>query len=214
MAHRIQGEAMSLSDENIQAWRIAVKAAMTKYAIQTNTDADDALSGIDALCDAALERNRLERELKDWNALVMAMTALGVDKEIRDKANIPDLWPNPWHQDCAMVAFFIKGLIDRSEQAEAALPALLDQLEWRPIETAPRDGRKIMLWYLNGNHKPRTVMGKWLSEEDAVYTDIDGVGLEAGWYECIDNWDDYTEVSIHQGEPTHWKPLPTPPEAP
>lgn len=114
---------MSLSDENIQAWRIAVKAAMTKYAIQTNTDADDALSGIDALCDAALERNRLERELKDWNALVMAMTALGVDKEIRDKANIPDLWPNPWHQDCAMVAFFIKGLIDRSEQAEAALAA-------------------------------------------------------------------------------------------
>lgn len=99
-------------------------------------------------------------------------------------------------------------------EALNALPALLDQLEWRPIETAPRDGRKIMLWYLNGNHKPRTVMGKWLSEEDAVYTDIDGVGLEAGWYECIDNWDDYTEVSIHQGEPTHWKPLPTPPEAP
>ena len=35
-----------------------------------------------------------------------------------------------------------------------------------------------------------------------------------GWYECIDNWDDYTEVAIHEGEPTHWMPLPAPPQAP
>lgn len=29
--------------------------------------------------------------------------------------------------------------------------------------------------------------------------------------ECIGNWDDYTEVAIHDGEPTHWMPLPAPP---
>ncbi len=32
-----------------------------------------------------------------------------------------------------------------------------------------------------------------------------------GWYECINNWDDYTEVAIHEGEPSHWMPLPAPP---
>lgn len=41
--------------------------------------------------------------------------------------------------------------------------------------------------------------------------DADGVGLEGGWYECINNWDDYTEVAIHEGEPSHWMPLPAPP---
>ena len=29
--------------------------------------------------------------------------------------------------------------------------------------------------------------------------------------ECINNWDDYTEVAIHEGEPSHWMPLPAPP---
>lgn len=33
-----------------------------------------------------------------------------------------------------------------------------------------------------------------------------------GWYECIDNWDEYSQVAINEGEPTHWMPLPTPPK--
>ncbi len=37
------------------------------------------------------------------------------------------------------------------------------------------------------------------------------LGLKGGWYECIDNWGDYTEVAIHEGEPSHWMPLPAPP---
>jgi hypothetical protein len=82
---------------------------------------------------------------------------------------------------------------------------------WQPIETAPKTGRKVILFYLNLNNLPRTVMARWLTDEQAAETDADGVGLEGGWYECIDNWDDYTEVAIHEGEPTHWMPLPAPP---
>ena len=59
---------------------------------------------------------------------------------------------------------------------------------WQPIETA-----------------------RWLTDEQAAETDADGVGFEGGWYECINNWDDYTEVAIHEGEPSHWMPLPAPP---
>ena len=85
--------------------------------------------------------------------------------------------------------------------------------EWQPIETAPRTGEKLIVFYRNGNNKARTVMARWLTEEQAVELDADDVGLECGWYECIDNWDDYTDVAIHEGEPTHWMPLPKPPTA-
>lgn len=84
--------------------------------------------------------------------------------------------------------------------------------EWQPIDTAPMTGRKVILFYLNRNIKPRTVMARWLTDEQAAETDGDDVGLEEGWYECIDNWDDYTEVAIHEGEPSHWMPLPDPPK--
>ena len=82
---------------------------------------------------------------------------------------------------------------------------------WQPIATAPMTGKKVILFYMNRNAKARTVMARWLTDEQAAETDADGVGLEGGWYECIDNWDDYTGVAIHEGEPSHWMPLPAPP---
>lgn len=82
---------------------------------------------------------------------------------------------------------------------------------WMPIESAPMTGRKVILFYVNRSSRPRTVMARWLTDEQAAETDGDGVGLEGGWYECIDNWDNYTEVAIHEGEPSHWMPLPPPP---
>lgn len=84
---------------------------------------------------------------------------------------------------------------------------------WQPIETAPKDGRKIIVAYVNRNGKLRTVMACWLTDERAAEMDTDGVGLEGGWYECIDNWDDYTEVAIHEGEPANWMPILAAPDA-
>lgn len=84
-----------------------------------------------------------------------------------------------------------------------------EPVAWQLIETAPKTGKKVILFYLNRNNFPRTVMARWLTDDEAAETDTDCVGLEGGWYECIDNWDDYTEVSIHEGEPTHWMPLPS-----
>ena len=86
-----------------------------------------------------------------------------------------------------------------------------EQVAWQPIETAPKTRKKVILFYLNRNNFPRTVMARWLTDDEAAETDTDCVGLEGGWYECIDNWDDYTEVAIHEGEPTHWMPLPPAP---
>lgn len=87
-------------------------------------------------------------------------------------------------------------------------------MAWQPIETAPKNHTKIIVWYLNRNNKARTVMARWLSDGQAAEADADDVGLEGGWYECIDNWDEYAQVAIQEGEPAYWMPLPAPPMTP
>ena len=103
-------------------------------------------------------------------------------------------------------------IVASREALRAHLATVPSVPEWLPIETAPRDGRKLILFYLNRNNKSRTVMARWVTDEEAAETDADDVGLEGGWYECIDNWDDYCQIAIHEGEPTHWMPLPAAPK--
>ena len=92
-----------------------------------------------------------------------------------------------------------------------ALETKQEPVAWQSIESAPKTGRKVILFYKNRLNVGRTVIARWLTDEQATEIDGDDVGLEGGWYECIDNWDDFTEVAIHEGEPSHWMPLPAPP---
>lgn len=62
----------------------------------------------------------------------------------------------------------------------------LAKFEWRPIETAPKDGTKLLLWAGNA------VVGQWYAK--VVGTPVWSVS----W-----NGDEF--------EPTHWMPLPEPP---
>ena len=62
--------------------------------------------------------------------------------------------------------------------------------EWRPIETAPRDGTKVLL--CEADQPTEIVLGWWLQNAWRDYGDI-GCG----------GFDDYN--------PTHWMPLPEPP---
>lgn len=61
----------------------------------------------------------------------------------------------------------------RVEELEAAS-------QWRPIETAPKDGRKMLLTYKNRNGKRRTVVGGWVTDEEAAEIDTDGVNASKG----------------------------------
>lgn len=103
-----------------------------------------------------------------------------------------------------------------SDTYRAMLAAAPKQAEavpqWQPIETAPKDGRKLLLFYTNSLGRARTVVACWVTDEEAAESDHDGFGLEAGWYERIDNWGEYSQVGIHEGEPSHWMPLPPPPQ--
>jgi len=68
----------------------------------------------------------------------------------------------------------------------------LDSSSWQPIETAPRDGTAILAaWNMLYKAKRWTV-------QPVVF-------LYGGW---LHSWDEDEELPL---EPTHWMPLPQPP---
>lgn len=95
--------------------------------------------------------------------------------------------------------------------------------EWQLIETAPKDCTRVILAYRNAFCKWRRVIAfyapKLTIEQDdcgegwCEYDEVnDRFCLPEGWYECIDNWDDYSYVHIGENIPSHWMPLPPPPK--
>ena len=74
-----------------------------------------------------------------------------------------------------------------------------DALTWQPIETAPRDSTPILVTGCNGG---RVILYAQFFEERA-----DESFKGPGWLGCFEG------MQMWLAEPTHWMPLPTPPEA-
>lgn len=64
--------------------------------------------------------------------------------------------------------------------------------EWQPIETAPHDGRLILAW---GPCWSLPDIISWMPDHKVWQEGLQGDYVDDGW------------------EPTHWMPLPAPPEA-
>ena len=77
---------------------------------------------------------------------------------------------------------------------------------WQPIETAPKDGTKILVW-ADGYEWPEVVL-----YEDYPPADQEEIGERGFWRYAEDLMADATE-SCDDDEWTHWQPLPEPPEA-
>ena len=86
-----------------------------------------------------------------------------------------------------------------------------DEMKWQPIETAPKDGTEILLYNEDGNIES----GNWVEAEP---DGTDCMGSDAGWMSfsgftfpgrSFGNPDYFTK---QQAPPTHWMPLPEPPE--
>ena len=95
-------------------------------------------------------------------------------------------------------------LDDKSLCAEAAdelerLRAEVATRQWRPIETAPKDGTLIMLT------RPKAV---WVGKYIEVYGS--GYVPDEKWHSHLLNHD---HMSERYGKPTHWMPLPSPIDA-
>jgi hypothetical protein len=68
--------------------------------------------------------------------------------------------------------------------------------EWRPIETAPKDGSRVLLWL---DCLSECYIGRWQPRGRSPNTWAVAFGSQA--------------TSLASG-PTHWMPLPAPPESP
>ena len=78
-------------------------------------------------------------------------------------------------------------------------------MNWQPIETAPKDEHNLL-----GNCR-EVFLGAWHSSTDYY--------LKSGWYPVeeeykFDNARDYCGIhAVMEIHPTHWMPLPDPPQA-
>ena len=74
-------------------------------------------------------------------------------------------------------------------------------MDWQPIESAPQDGTQVILWTSTDN------------ADDALYVRdlLDGEHVnevQIGYFnEDEDEWS-----TTYIGKPTHWMPLPPPPQ--
>lgn len=72
--------------------------------------------------------------------------------------------------------------------------------EWQPIETAPREGRNILLWAATDVAEDGTIRNWKMATGFYMGPEVGGNwNWEGRW---LEPWD---------ARPTHWQPLPTPP---
>lgn len=119
----------------------------------------------------------------------------------------------------AMLSQFISGTRDDDAEWAARMngkppapdaPLAADALVWRTMESAPRDQRTSILLLLNTSE----VVSAWFYPGDIGSTEPDADG--AMWVCCDDRFQIEVEwfgQSYHDGEATHWMPMPPlPPE--
>ena len=81
-------------------------------------------------------------------------------------------------------------------------------MEWQPIDTAPKDGRYIIVGrFRNGDEFCWAKHSRWMTADEAAdIEECDPEDCEAGWT----NGNDEEDLCY----PTHWMPLPPPPVQP
>lgn len=111
------------------------------------------------------------------------------------------------------------------ERLQAQADEMRSGRQWISVEDRlPESERTVLAYYTNSHGKGRRVRAEyiaaktksaddgWDSDSPAEYDEqADEYFWPAGWYEVMDNWDDLTHMVIHEGEVTHWTPLPASP---
>lgn len=102
----------------------------------------------------------------------------------------------------------VRAILDgqKTQTRRAAIEAYRRR-QWWPVETAPQDGRELLLGYRNSHGHWRTLRGRWVNQDQIDNEWEGGDEYTAGWYE-----DPVEGERCYPTEPTHWMPLPPAPE--
>ena len=137
-----------------------------------------------------MSTQRTAQELADKLKRIAMHAQIAGDLLMEAHKAKPEIW-HGWHDDALNHADIAKNELRSLASRLAASPV---PAGWLPIETAPKDGTEF-LGYRHGRMAtshcvPRDDCEMWV------------FGNESGAYEC---WP--------QVRPTHWMPLPSPPES-
>ena len=94
---------------------------------------------------------------------------------------------------------------------------------WTSVKAAmPQSGVTVLAYYKNRNGFERRIRAKWTAAKTVESNSEFGWGeydeatdsywTPEGWYECVDNWDEFSAIMVSEGEVTHWMPLPPAPQ--
>ena len=98
-------------------------------------------------------------------------------------------------------------VIEMVSEAAAVIRALRAGREWRPIDSAPRDGTEILI-YANGmSIQAWFCKGEWSSDTPAYPAEYDGA-IWCAFDDAIQFEVEETPFGFHDGTVTHWQPLP------
>lgn len=95
-------------------------------------------------------------------------------------------------------------------------------MNWQPIETAPHMTAILIFYQRHYHDRAFGIIVKGIyydkfaiesMEDESIYDEkTDDYYVPEGWYEMIDNWDDYDICKLYpKNKPTHWMPLPNHP---
>ena len=121
-------------------------------------------------------------------------------------------------------------ITDRERQKDAVILALesaRDEMskripQWISVDQSmPQSGQTVLACYKNSAGNWRRIRAEWVdartiaSDTDSDISEYDEATDEyydpAGWYERIDNWDEYSHIAVCEGGVSHWMPMPEPP---
>lgn len=135
-----------------------------------------------------------------------------------DSSDFPTQWV-PSAYECSIIGAQTKEI----EKLRAQLP------RWIPVtERLPENAEAVLVrgYAVNSPKYKATFKGRWIaahsmladdfgadSDMDLEYDEAeDEYYVPEGWFERIENWDDYTDIAVCDFTITHWMPLPEPPE--